>query len=155
MKMCGSNETSRSDLSYSWAIAVDEADSPDITSYSIETNKYKLRPYALTVGLTYTVTLTVVYGSSGTSWSQSSVDVTVVSSNIVAVISDGSSLTVPFGASRVVDASSSYDEDQTGVSGLDAGLQFAWSCVQTSPVYSVSCNVDLSVESTYYYSPSM
>jgi len=44
------------------------------------------------------------------------------------------------GESFTLDASSSYDQDLgLTVTGIDAGLSFAWSCVQISPALSSTC----------------
>eukprot|EP01034_Spumella_vulgaris_P044005 gene44005-biopygen37404 len=69
----------------------------------------------------------------------SSVQVLVQQGNVVSNIEGGLTQTVQVGSHLIVDASKSYDEDQDEVTGVDAGLSFAWTCIQISPL-SESCS---------------
>ena len=49
----------------------------------------------------------------------------------------------------LVDASSSFDDDQPNVSGESAGLQFKWSCQQHTPHFNESCGNIFAFSSMY------
>jgi hypothetical protein len=72
-----------------------------------------------------------------------SVTISVKRSDIVALISGGSSRSQKSNVPFLIDASKSYDQDVSGATGLAAGLQFAWSCVQVAPVFASTCVLEL------------
>ena len=130
---------SRSGLSFQWAAYVAGTQDFSLVSYSKQYYSYKLSPYALVAGKTYTFTLTVIDGSTGLS-SARSVQVIVVPSAVVAVLSQGSKASVYQGGNITLSAATSYDMDKFGVTGSAAGLSFRWTCAQSLPVISTSCS---------------
>ncbi len=77
----------------------------------------------------------------GSKSSSSKVDVYVGSGSLQLIISGGYlPRSVRQGRSLVIDASRSYDENlPRTLSGVAAGLSYAWSCVQTEPVLRLNC----------------
>ena len=130
---------SRTGLSFQWAAYVAGTQDFSLVSYSKQYYSYKLSPYALVAGKTYTFTLTVIDGSTGLS-SARSVQVIVVPSAVVAVLSQGSKASVYQGGNITLSAATSYDMDKFGVTGSAAGLSFRWTCAQSLPVISTSCS---------------
>ena len=130
---------SRSGLSFQWAAYVAGTQDFSLVSYSKQYYSYKLSPYALVAGKTYTITLTVIDGSTGLS-SARSVQVIVVPSAVVAVLSQGSTASVYQGSNMTLSAAPSYDMDKFGVTGAAAGLSFSWTCAQSLPIISTSCS---------------
>ena len=130
---------SRSGLTFQWAAYVAGIQDFSLVSYSKQYYSYKLSPYSLTAGKTYTFTLTVIDGSTGLS-SARSVQVIVVPSAVVAILSQGSTTTVYQGSNLTLSAATSYDMDKFGVTGIAAGLSFRWTCAQSLPVISTACS---------------
>ena len=130
---------SRAGLTFQWAAYVAGTQDFSLVSYSKQYYSYKLAPYSLIAGTTYTFTLTVIDGSTSLS-STRSVQVIVVPSAVVAVISQGSKATVYQGSNITLSAATSYDMDKFGMTGAAAGLSFKWSCAQTLPVISTACS---------------
>ena len=130
---------SRAGLTFQWAAYVAGTQDFSLVSYSKQYYSYKLAPYSLIAGKTYTFTLTVIDGSTGLS-STRSVQVIVVPSAVVAVISQGTVASVYQGSNITLSAATSYDMDKFGVTGAAAGLSFKWSCAQTLPVISTACS---------------
>ena len=130
---------SRSGLSFQWAAYVAGTQDFSLVSYSKQYYSYKLSPYALIAGKTYTFTLTVIDGSTGLS-SARSVQVIVVPSAVVAILSQGSKASVYQGGNITLSAATSYDMDKFGVTGAAAGLTFRWTCAQSLPVISTACS---------------
>ena len=130
---------SRTGLTFQWAAYVAGVQDFSLVSYSKQYYSFKLSPYALTAGKTYTFMLTVIDGSTGLS-SARSVQVIVVPSAVVAVLSQGSTATVYQGSNMTLSAATSYDMDKFGVTGTAAGLSFTWTCAQSLPVISTSCS---------------
>ena len=130
---------SRTGLSFQWAAYVAGTQDFSLVSYSKQYYSYKLAPYSLVAGKTYTFTLTVIDGSTGLS-STRSVQVIVVPSAVVAVLSQGSTASVYQGSNITLSAATSYDMDKFGVVGTAAGLSFKWACAQTLPVISTACS---------------
>ena len=130
---------SRSGLSFQWTAYVAGTQDFSLVSYSKQYYSYKLSPYSLIAGKTYTITLTVIDGSTGLS-SARSVQVMVVPSAVVAILSQGSTTSVYQGSNMTMSAAPSYDLDKFGVTGAAAGLSFKWTCAQSLPVISTSCS---------------
>ena len=130
---------SRSGLSFQWAAYVAGTQDFTLVSYSKQYYSYKLSPYSLIAGKTYTFALTVIDGSTGLS-SARSVQVIVVPSAVVAVLSQGSTISVYQGSNITLSAATSYDMDKFGVTGSAAGLSFRWTCAQSLPIISTSCS---------------
>ena len=130
---------SRDGLSFQWAAYVAGTQDFSLVSYSKQYYSYKLAPYSLVAGKTYTFTLTVIDSASGLS-STRSVQVIVVPSAVVAVISQGTVSSVYQSGNITLSAAMSYDMDKFGVTGAAAGLSFKWTCAQTLPVISTTCS---------------
>ena len=128
----------RANLIYIWSAYKGGIQNFSLISTSKQNNTFRLSPYTLSVGTPYTIKLTVLDTLSHRS-STGSITVNIIPSNLVAIISGGSYKNVLQFTSILLDASSSYDRDQFGISGLAAGLSFLWTCVQTEPTISSSC----------------
>ena len=57
----------------------------------------------------------------------------VMKSDLVAVLSNPMLINLKPQTDVELNAGNSYDEDQRGLRGLDAGLSFHWSCQQKKP----------------------
>eukprot|EP01034_Spumella_vulgaris_P038902 gene38902-biopygen33042 len=97
----------------------------NLISTSKDPSKLLLPVYSLAVGTLYTASLTVTIAKTSKS-SIASVQVMAQQGSVVARIVGGVSQTVLVNSSIAIDASSSYDEDQSGVTGAAAGLTFIW-----------------------------
>ena len=126
-------------LSFQWAAYVAGTQDFSLVSYSKQYYSYKLAPYSLVAGKTYTFILTVIDDSTSLS-STRSVQVIVVPSAVVAVISQGTVSSVYQAGNITLSAAMSYDMDKFGVTGAAAGLSFKWTCAQTLPVISTTCS---------------
>ena len=131
-----------SGLEYEWSVYLDYVRLPDLVSQSQDPSKFRLAPFALTSLLNYEVQLKAVNSATG-QHSTVAVTVYVEQSPLVARLSIGSYVSVAIGKSITVDASSSYDSSVAGLTGVAAGLQYAWECVQIKPVFSTTCPLDL------------
>jgi hypothetical protein len=138
LSTCDGKRTSAG-LVYKWSIATNNVQLLTATSTSKDASRYLLAPYALTAGVFYQVTLAVNAAGSAQS-SSASVQVYVQPGRVLAVVKGGSAHSVRASNKLTLDASGSADDDQNGVAGTAAGLQFAWSCYQTAPQYSQDCS---------------
>jgi len=134
-----SSSSSTSGLSYTWRIFLNSAQL-QFVSTSIQPSSFTLPAQTLTSNFVYNVQVTVFSSVFATS-AVTSTDVFVQPGNLVVSLSSGGDqLGVRSGESFTLDASSSYDQDLgLTVTGIDAGLSFAWSCVQISPALSSTC----------------
>ena len=136
----GATKSSRDTLLYDWAVysSPDKSLLPTLRSTSSNPSRFLLPPYSLSTNSLYTVTVTVTTSISKQQAS-SSVQVFVGQGSIVAAISGSKMRSMRKGESLTLDAASSYDED---VSTVDAAstLFYSWSCVQTQPVLSSTCD---------------
>jgi hypothetical protein len=124
-------------LSYQWRL------SPTVSASSVskDPSVLLLNSYVLTSNSIYTVTLTVTIASTGV-YSSTSVQVLVLTGDIIPVLPGGSSRSVRTLSTILLDASKSVDTDVGGgLVGTAAGLKFSWSCVQTYPTISSSCSL--------------
>ena len=129
---------SRSNLHYSWGIF--NAGLPmQLPSLSSDNKVFLLNPYSLNVGETYTVTLTARHMTSLRS-SSVSVDVSVITGDVVAKIIGATSRSMRVDDSALIDATSSYDENNNKLSDLD----FSYNCQQMFPTVSTWCNLNIS-----------
>ena len=131
--------TTRAGLTYAWNVKRNGALDLSIVSASKDPSRLRINAYTLTVGGVYDISLTVTIAGNLQSAS-TSVQVVVEEGSIVALVAGGSSRTMRVEESLSLDASSSYDEDQLGVTGIAAGLQFTWSCVQVAPIFRSECD---------------
>jgi hypothetical protein len=129
---------SRGGLSYSWEISLNGVPQA-VPSLSKDPSRLRLPAYSLQVGSLYDISLKVTIAATLQS-STSAVQVYVAPGSVVAVVQQGLSRTVQVQQRLTIDGSSSYDEDQQGVTGLSARLQYSWSCVQTAPTYATDCD---------------
>ena len=134
---CGSQNFAYT-FSYQWILYRSGAPILSITSISKDPSKYILPPYSLQANTMYTVK--VIASISGTSRSSYySVNVLVGSGGLHIVIAGGLVRFVRVGSSIILDATSSFDDDQPGEVGRNAGLLYHWSCQQLSPFFNETC----------------
>ena len=135
------NTISSAGLDYAWTVrtvlAGGEYGTTSLRTTSQSPAVFRLPPFSLLVGTTYQVTLTVTTARQATA--SASTTVVVVAGKLFAQIAGGSPKYMILGDSIVLDASKSYDEDKTGVTGASAGLNFFWSCVRQAPIFSSAC----------------
>lgn len=130
--------TRSSGLLYTWSLA-NEGIPMQVSSASSDPRVFLVEPYRLTVGQMYDLTLTVK-DSVSLKTSSSSVTISVAQGAIVAHITGASRRTVRADGSVVIDASASYDQDRfQDISNLD----FYFSCMQTSPVLTSQCLLNM------------
>jgi hypothetical protein len=107
----------RADLQYTWesfkTVNSESFQDFSLDSSSIQFYKFGLVPYTLIVNDEYLFTLTV-YDPRTKLSNKASVIVNVIPANIVAIIAGGVTAAVIFESSLVIDASSSFDQDQSG-----------------------------------------
>ena len=108
-----SNGTSSYDLTYSWKVTASNGEAKTIVSVAKQKLNFIVKPYSLTVGVTYTFTLTA-YDSITLKSGTDSVYVTVVQGALVASLSGGTTASMTVGTSTTLDASLSYDSDRFG-----------------------------------------
>jgi hypothetical protein len=128
---------SRSGLSYSWDLSLNGVPQA-VPSISKDASRLRLPAYTLQVGSLYDISLKVTIAATLQS-STAAVQVYVAPGSVVAMVQQGLSRTVQVQQRLTIDGSGSYDEDQQGVKGLNAGLRYSWSCVQTAPAYATDC----------------
>ena len=131
----------RTGLEYSWAVYDNYVLNEALVSESQDISKFRLSAYRLAPLHNYDITLKVRNTLSSQTTS-STVTVLVSQSPLVAQLSGGSTRSVVIGGSLLLDASSSYDADVQGLTGVSAGLAYAWSCVQIKPVFSSTCALE-------------
>jgi hypothetical protein len=104
-------------LEYTWAafktVGAVSTQIISLESSSKQFYKFDLVPYTLEVNGEYLFTLTV-YDPSTKLSGEASVIVNIIPANIVAIIAGGITSAVLFEKSLVLDASSSFDQDQSG-----------------------------------------
>jgi len=142
-----SGKQSTSSLGYSWRLQRNGVMLTDAVfqSRSVNPKVFQLPPYILSVGELYVLTLSVKSSISQRS-SSTSMSIFVESGKIYALISGGNDVGLPVDGMIVVDGSLSYDEDQSGVFGLSAGLSYSFVCVQIEPFHSADCGSTLLME---------
>ena len=129
-------------LQYQWSV-YDSATHVLLTSLLSESrdpSKLKLASYSLEVGKLYDVAVHVFSAETRKSASATT-QVMVQPSSIVAAVQNGNTVSMRLGDRVLLDASPSYDEDVNQLTGVKAGLSFAWSCTQTFPKLSDLCPV--------------
>lgn len=104
---------SRTGLNYTWTAYTSGVQDLALVSTSKQYYSYKLDPHSLAVNTLYTFSLTVLDTVSLES-SSNRVQVNIVPSHLVAIISGGGTQAVLLGNSITLDASSSYDNDVSG-----------------------------------------
>eukprot|EP01036_Dinobryon_divergens_P022213 gene22213-30453_t len=134
---CGAQRSSYS-LNFEWILYQSGSPILSIASASKDQTKYILPPYTLKGNTLYTIKVTASIRGSTRS-SSYSVDVLVNIGDIHAVVAGGLDRFIALASSMVVDASGSYDDDQYGLTGENAGLSFQWSCQQLQPHFNETC----------------
>ena len=119
--------------------------SDTVTSISVDPNVFLLPKHSLSVGATYEVILTAKHMVSQ-KYSSASTSVSVKPGNVVTVLNVASEFGLKVSESIGIDASASFDEDQVGVTGLQAGLVFVFRCKKLRPKYSAVCDLDMLVD---------
>ena len=141
--------SSSAKLSYNWKVYKDSSaqdgslireEVVELVSQSKATNRFLLAAYSLNPNSIYTVvvTATAVFGSGTTATSSSSstsVQINVISGSLIAVVNQGSAISLRNEEMIVLDGSQSYHEDFPSTSML----VYSWSCVQVSPSLGDSC----------------
>jgi hypothetical protein len=140
--------SSTASLEYSWVVRVNGL-TVNVLSTSVNPKVFQLPPYSLAVGKLYSVSFVAKSIISRQS-AASSITVFIESGDIHALIEGSVSFGMPLDGYHVIDASSSYDEDQKGLFGVAAGLSFEFSCAQIEPFYQSPCSL-----SEHLNSPSM
>ena len=125
-------------LTYIWAMFNGPTLQNSIVSYSKDPRMFKLPPYTLAAGTTYTLVVTVAQSGNTTVYTTDSVQVQVAFSGLMAVITGGASRSAAVSETVVIDASASYDIDYPTPTYAPL-LTYSWTCMQTSPVYGVGC----------------
>jgi hypothetical protein len=127
-------------LLYSWSVGEQQSggEQQRVQSAGRDRTAFLIAPHSLLTARLYIVQLTVTIKESLRSAAASTV-VYVAPGEVVSGIRGGLTRNMKVSTSSSIDASSSYDEDLTGVVGVAAGLRFAWSCRIVSPVLNVSC----------------
>ena len=130
------NTRSAAGLSYEWALAPTSGTSSASTlvSTSSDPRTFRLPPYTLSVGATYTLTLTARHQET-LKFSSSAVTVNVLKGSVIAAISGATERGVRLDGMVTVDASGSFDEDRLPGPGAADSLRFTFAATQTSPSY--------------------
>ena len=113
-------------------------------------SKFVLPPYTLVTNELYEVQLTVTMTSTMKA-ATSSILVYVTPSPIIANIEGGPERSIQLGYDLILDGSKSYDPDQRYINGLDAGLEYSWSCQQIAPHILNHCLLGLEVIDHMYF----
>ena len=130
--------TSIGDLQYLWKVSLSGVTQVQLVSESKQANVFKLPSYALKVQSLYDVSLSVVNAAT-LKGSLTAVQVFVDPGDVHAVIVGGSVRSVRVSSSITLDASLSYDDDSSDMTGLT----FLWSCRTVQPVLSMTCALTL------------
>jgi hypothetical protein len=142
---------SSANLLYSWTATQLLPGASRYTNATVQSSSqnpavFKLPAYTLSVGATYTLTVSVLSTQSSRRAS-AAVQVQVLQSDLVAVLKGGSTRYVVVGEVITLDASSSYDKDYPGVALGSGTVAYAWSCLTVAPVASASCAAELGAAS--------
>jgi hypothetical protein len=124
-------------LSYGWEVKLNGVVQESIVSVSKQSSVFKLNPFTLATNTQYEVVLTVREESGENS--KVSSQVYVESSDLVAIVSGASEVSIRSQKTLSIDGSTSLDQDVQTLIGQAAGLTYAWSCEQIKPVYSPTC----------------
>ena len=120
-------------LSISWAVYKNGALDLSLLSSSKNPFGFRLPAFSLQPSNTYEVKLTATQQRSLAS-SSMTVTVLVGTGSLYAIIVGGAEQAARAEELASLDASASFDEDKQGVTGLDAGLSYDWTCQQSNPL---------------------
>jgi hypothetical protein len=134
-------------LQYSWVIAQNlpaAATHHNATLRSVSQNPavFKLPAYALSVGITYTLTVSATSAVSALQ-SSAAVQVKVLQADLAAVLRGGSTRYSMVGEVITMDASSSYDKDYPQQPLSLTAVVYTWQCMTVAPVISSQCAVTM------------
>jgi hypothetical protein len=164
-KVCGVDGLTLIDnLQFSWRI-YDQAgvkQNTIMTSFSSDPSKLRLPSNSLIPSSSYSMTLAVSRFNRKRGIMQigsASVTITVEAGNVIPVITsysgdlEGSDISLSPGETSYLKSDKSFDQNQPGLKGHDAGLSFDWRCQQLSPVNIInSCDaVQFIYNSSEYY----
>jgi hypothetical protein len=135
---CSSAAVVRTGLGYTWIVSTAGVQLLNVDTSSRDPSKLLLPAFSLQANVLYDISLKVTITATQQS-ATAVLQVFVEAGDVVPVVALGSSRTVRVDQSIDIDASGSYDQDQSGVKGTAAGLTFSWSCVQTAPVFASTC----------------
>lgn len=142
-----SGSKSSAGLQYFWAVSQLLPGAAAFTNATLRSTSqnpavFKLSAYTVTVGATYTITVSVLSTASGQR-SSAAVQVKVARSDLVVVLNGGSTKYAMVGDMVTLDASGSYDKDYPQQPLPVAGVSYTWSCLTVAPVLSTACAVTL------------
>ena len=145
------------EISFRWYIQNSKNEYINFTSlYQHDITSVYLAPYTLNGGDKYRVSAEVTASPTENSPTattvSNSVEVTVIKGPLVAVITQGSRLMIPFISSFQLDASSSIDMNKKKFKLIN--LRFVWSCIIVTPAsYGLPCGIEQTNEMTepHYY----
>ena len=125
---------SQQDLVYSWSVSSSGQVEPTLKSESKDLSKFSLSPYRLLSNTFYTITLAVLntrFLKSATA----SVQVYVQRGDVVAVINEGSGISVVERERKkwTLQATDSFDTDTLASSRSASSLTYQWTCLQIRP----------------------
>ena len=124
-------------LTFSWALYQGATVLSSISSISKDQRMFKLAPYTLAAGASYTLVVTVSPTANSTVFTTDSVTLQIGTSGLSAVIAGGDTQTASATDTVTVDASGSYDVDYPAASS--SLLSYTWTCLQVAPSYGASC----------------
>eukprot|EP01031_Cornospumella_fuschlensis_P028622 gene28623-34552_t len=140
----GSISTGQYSLIYRWTVIRENIVQPHLASSSRNPSRFLLSPYSLLVNVLYTVSVSASIVSQASLVSSSvasaSIQVFVVSGDIVPIIEGGTIRSVRVGQLLMLDASRSYDEDVLPQFASTSMLRFSWTCLQVAPSLSNDCS---------------
>ncbi|KDO21330.1 hypothetical protein SPRG_13221 [Saprolegnia parasitica CBS 223.65] len=127
-------------VNYVWtATAVDASTNATVAvslvNTAVDPRYFVLPPNVLSTNLNYTLRISAFYASAPSVSSADVVVVSVVASPLIAQFAGGSHVVGALDA-ITLNASASYDPDQ-----VDRVLQYAWSCVDVTPVLNTTTNL--------------
>jgi hypothetical protein len=148
---CGGT-TSTANLAFSWEMQTYIGDEegfvvvtdPALQSTAIDPRFFVLPAYSIPVGTLYSLILTVRHLES-LKYSSTSITLTAVQGDVVAVILGSSEVGLQNDRELVLDAGDSYDEDNNLAVGAEADLLFSFNCKQVFPSFIDACLLDLAL----------
>jgi hypothetical protein len=140
---CSSAGVVRTGLGFTWTVSTGGVQLLNLDTSSRDPSKLLLPAFSLQANVLYDISLKVTITATQQS-ATAVLQVFVEAGDVVPVVALGFSRTVRVDQSIDIDASGSYDQDQSGVKGAASGLTFSWSCVQTAPVFASTCGNVLS-----------
>ena len=110
VSQCDGTTKTRTNMQFTWRISDNSGNILDISSSSSDPRTFWLRPYSLMAGSSYEVRLEAIYTQS-LRVARTTVFVRVARGEVVAVIADSLQRLLHLNSTVIIDASSSYDQD--------------------------------------------